>query len=72
MKNNEADDARKTETYKNKILTVPNVLSAFRLLLVPALVSCSEGLFRNGMGAAAFGRNGYCGRLYCAEIRNGE
>ena len=37
MKNNEADDARKTETYKNKILTVPNVLSAFRLLLVPAL-----------------------------------
>ena len=37
MKNNEADDARKNETYKNKILTVPNVLSAFRLLLVPAL-----------------------------------
>ena len=37
MKNNEADDARKTEIYKNKILTVPNVLSAFRLLLVPAL-----------------------------------
>ena len=31
MKNNEADDARKNETYKNKILTVPNVLSAFRL-----------------------------------------
>ncbi len=67
MKNNEADDARKNETYKNKILTVPNVLSAFRLLLVPALA-----LFRNGMGAAAFGRNGYCGRLYCAAIRNGE
>ena len=37
MKNNEADDARKNEIYKNKILTVPNVLSAFRLLLVPAL-----------------------------------
>lgn len=37
MKNNEAGDARKTEIYKNKILTVPNVLSAFRLLLVPAL-----------------------------------
>ena len=36
MKNNEADDARKNEIYKNKILTVPNVLSAFRLLLVPA------------------------------------
>lgn len=75
MKNNEADDARKNETYKNKILTVPNVLSAFRLLLVPALAwlyLVPEGLFRNGMGAAAFGRNGYCGRLYCAEIRNGE
>ena len=37
MKNNEADDARKNEIYKNKILTVPNVLSAFRLLLIPAL-----------------------------------
>ena len=29
MKNNEADDARKNEIYKNKILTVPKVLSAF-------------------------------------------
>lgn len=37
MKNNEAEAVRGKNDSKNRILTVPNVLSAFRLLLVPAL-----------------------------------
>ena len=65
--------------YRNRIWTIPNVLTAFRILIVPVFVWLYCGLKRHGLAAAALGvsaisdiLDGYIARRFHMESNLGR
>ena len=68
-------EADKKNSSQNKILTIPNILSFFRLCLIPVFVwlYCWEkNYILTGVILDRVRTDGHCGRHYCQAVQYGQ